>query len=122
GVSGVTKLLTLNAVSDQSIILGDQGVGPAIAGQYVLNEDGEIRADSIVINALSAGEGPAPDILVYDVGINGEYIDDVTLNTDSSIFVDGTINYFNAGSGDSLTLNAGQNIEVNTDTGGIQMT
>src|SRR4029453_2751070 len=72
-------------------------------------------------------EGPAPDIMVYDVqiegsGTEGGHVSDVTLNTGSSILVEGQVDFINAGADDSLTLNAGQNIEVNTDTGGIQMT
>jgi filamentous hemagglutinin family protein len=122
GVEGVTNLLTLNAVSDQSIIIGDQGVGPAFAGQYVLNEDGDIRANTVVINALSANEGPSPDIVVYDLHMDGSqsadggHVSDVTLNTGGSILVEGIVDFVDVGASDSLTLNAGDTIEVNTDT------
>ena len=46
----------------------------------------------------------------------------VTLNTDGSVRVNGVIDYANAGANDSLTINAGETIAIDTDTGGIQIT
>jgi hypothetical protein len=122
GVSGVTNLLTLNALSNgQPIILGN---GPAAQGQYHLgNEDGDIRATSVVINA----QGTTPDVQVFDSHIdgsatNGGGITNLTLNTTGNVFVNGLVGWSNAGANDALTINAGNSIQVNTDTGGIQMT
>jgi filamentous hemagglutinin family protein len=128
GVFGITDLITLNAMSDgQPVIIGNPGEAPVAEGQYHLgNEAGDIETNALVINALATGDSPAPDILVYDAHIEGSQTDgggvsSVTLNTDGSVFVDGIVDFTNAGADDSLTVNAGQNIEVNTDTGGIQM-
>ena len=79
-----------------------------------------------MINALPGIGGAAPDVVVHDVKIEGSqgetgHVGDVTLNTTGSILVDGLVNFIDAGSGDSLTLNAGL-IEVNTDTGSVVMT
>jgi len=46
---GVTELLTLNAVTDGAVYIGD-GLSPP-AGSYVLNEDGDLHGDTIIINA-----------------------------------------------------------------------
>ncbi|MGN6058850.1 MAG: beta strand repeat-containing protein, partial [Sphingomicrobium sp.] len=124
GLSGVTNLLTLNAVSNGlPIVIGN---GPAAEGQYQLNEDGNIRATSVVINAQGADSSPA-DVQVFDTKVEGSNtsgggITNVTLNTGGSVFVDGLVDFNNAGTADSLTINAGHSIEVNTDTGGIQIT
>jgi len=124
GISGVTNLLTLNAVSNGlPIIIGDSG-SPAAPGQYQLNEDGNIRATSVVINAQGAS---LPDVQVFDVNIQGSNtsgggVANVTLNTAGSVFVNGLVGFTNAASTDSLTINAGNSIQVNTDTGGIQIT
>jgi hypothetical protein len=122
GVSGVTNLLTLNALSNgQPIILGN---GPAAPGQYHLGgEAGDIRATSVVINA----QGNAPDVQVFDANIdgsatNGGGITNLTLNTTGNVFVNGLVDWINAGASDKLTINAGNSIQVNTDTGGIQIT
>ncbi len=121
GVSGVTNLLTLNALSNgQPIILGN---GAAAPGQYQLDEDGNIRATSVVLNAL----GSAPDVQVFDATIEGSTtsgggVSNLTLNTAGSVFVNGLVDFINAGANDTLTINAGNAIQVNTDTGGIQIT
>lgn len=122
GVNGLTNLLTLNAVSNgQPIILGN---GPAAPGQYHLGaEGGDIHATSVVINAV----GTTPDFQVFDAnidgsGTNGGGVTNLTLNTTGSVFVNGHVNWANAGASDTLTFNAGNLIGVNTDTGGIQMT
>ena len=102
GVSGVTNLLTLNAVSDGvPVIIGDTGAAPA-PGQYQLDaEQGDIRADAIVINAFDANGGAAPDVLVGDVMIEGSDTPgggngSVTVNTDGSILVQGHVDFVNA--------------------------
>lgn len=122
GASGVTNLLTLNAVSNgQPIILGN---GPAAPGQYHLGgEAGDIRATSVVINA----QGTAPDVQVFDANIDGSAtsgggVTNLTLNTTGNVFVNGLVDWINAGPSDTLTINAGNSIQVNTDTGGIQIT
>lgn len=129
GVSGVTNLLTLNAISHGlPIVLGDDGSSDGGAsGQYHLNEDGEIRATSVVINAQGAVDGFSPDVQVGDANIEGSAtsgggITNVTVNTGGSVFVNGQVDFANAGATDTLTINAGHVIEVNTDSGGIEMT
>jgi hypothetical protein len=122
GVSGVTNLITLNARYDE-IVLGD---GDGGSDGYYLNEDGDIKTNSLVINAVGTGEG-APDVSVLDAEIEGSQtagggISHVTVNTGGSIVVSGNVNYVNAAATDSLTLNAGERIEVVTDTGSIAMT
>ena len=122
GATGITNLLTLNALSNGlPIILGN---GPAAPGQYHLGgEAGDIRATSVVLNA----QGSAPDIQVFDANIDGSAtsgggVTNFTLNTGGSVFVRGLVNWTNAGANDTLTFNAGNLILVNTDTGGIQLT
>ena len=94
----------------------------------MLNEDGDLEASNIVINAVGADGGTDPDIDIYDVSIDGSQtpgggISSATVNTDGSIIVEGAIDYFDAAATDVLALNAGQNIEVITDDGGsISMT
>jgi filamentous hemagglutinin family protein len=129
GVSGVTNLLTLNAISHGlPIVIGDDGSSEGNAtGQYHLSEDGDIRATSVVINAQGAVPGFTPDVQVFDVNIEGSAtagggISNVTLNTGGSVFVNGNADFINAAPTDSLTINAGHVIEVNTDTGRIQIT
>ena len=115
---GVTNQVTLNANGlGQPIILGD---GPAAEGQYHLDEDGDIRSAAVTINSSS-------DIKVYDVSIDGSAtsgggIGKVSVNSEGSVFVLGLVDYSNAGANDTLGIKAGNRIEVNTDTGGIQIT
>ena len=125
GVFGVTNLLTLNAVSGQPIIIG-QGGSPA-AGQYVLDEQGDIQAASVIFNALGSDGGAAPDIDIFAVNIDGSQTSgggasSVTLNTGGSIIVGGAVKYADAAPTDTLTLNAGKNLEVITDKGSISIT
>ena len=80
----------------------------------------------MAINALSAGEGGTPQVIVGDASIEGSQTPgggtrSLTLDTDGSVRVEGTINYINAAPTDSLLISAGQRIEVIT-PGGIQMT
>lgn len=128
GVAGVTSLLTLNAVSNGGEIIiggGDEG---AAEGQYQLSEAGDMIADAIVVNAVAQTTGgSAPDVRVYDVLIEGSQtsgggVGSVTLNTGGSVYVEGGVNYTNAGAGDILAINAGERIAVITDTGSIAMT
>ena len=127
GVFGVTDLLTLNAVSDQPIVIGSGGPA-ATAGAYVLDEPGDIEAANIVVNAVAATGSAAPDVHIFDVDIDGSGTSgggasSVEVNTTGSIMVGGAVNYANAGAGDELRLNSGDKIEVVTDTGGsIAMT
>jgi filamentous hemagglutinin family protein len=120
GAAGITNLLTLNALGNgQPIILGD---GPSAPGQYHLDEDGDIRATSVVFNALNGA-----DIQVFDADIDGSTtpgggVTNLTLNTSGVVLVNGLVNWINAGASDALTINAGNLIRINTDTGGIQMT
>ncbi len=125
GVYGTTNLITLNALSNgEPIIIGEAEGGEG--AQYVLN-DVEIETDALVINAIGGGEGGAPDVHIFNVEIDGSQtagggLHAVTLNTDGSVMVNGVIDYANAGANDSLTINAGETIAINTDTGGIQIT
>ena len=124
GIHGVTSLITLNAVSDQPVLVGAL---TGSDGQYVLDEQGDIATDALVLNAVSQGGGTAPDIQIGTVTIDGSQsagggISSIAVNTSGSILVEGAVNYGNAGASDSLALNAGGNIEVNTATGSIAMT
>jgi filamentous hemagglutinin family protein len=124
GVHGVTTLITLNAVSDQPVLVGAL---TGSEGQYVLDEQGDIATDALVLNAVSPSGGTAPDIQIGAVTIDGSQstgggISSVAVNTSGSILVEGAVNYGNAGATDSLALNAGGNVEVNTTTGSIAMT
>jgi len=125
GVFGVTNLLTLNAISNQPIIIGHGGT-PA-TGQYVLDEAGDIQAASLIINALGSGGGAAPDIDVFGVNIDGSQTSgggfgSIAVNTGGSIVVGSAVKFTDAAPTDSLSLNAGKNVEVITDTGSISMT
>ncbi len=129
GVYGVTNLVTLNAVNDFGVYIGDF-FSELPGGIYTLGEDGDIQAANIVINALSTNvESPAPNIYVGDDEVEGTLgsepgewgTSSVTLNTDSSIIITGAVEYYNAAATDSLTLNAGEDIIVDTDTGSIEM-
>jgi hypothetical protein len=118
GVFGVTNQITLNANGhDQPIILGD---GPAAEGQYHLDEDGDIRSAAVTINSSS-------DVKIYDASIDGSATSgggtsQVSVNSEGSVFVLGIVDFTNAGANDTLAIKAGNRIEVNTDTGGIQIT
>jgi hypothetical protein len=130
GVHGITNLLTLNAVSSNPIVIGHTGAlaAAAAASHYVLDEAGDIKANTVVINAVGANGGPDPDILVHNVEIDGSLASDpavshVVVNTDASVLVDGLVLFTGAGDTDSLALNAGHSIQVNTTSGGrIAMT
>jgi filamentous hemagglutinin family protein len=118
GVFGVTNDVTLNAIGHgQPVIIGD---GPAAEGQYHLDEDGDINSSSVTINSDA-------DVKVYDVQIEGSAtsgagISHVALNSQGSVFVNGLVDFTNAGASDGLAIKAGNRIEINTDTGGIQIT
>jgi hypothetical protein len=81
-----------------------------------------------VINAIASTEGgSAPNVIVRAVEIDGSNTDgggasSVTLNTGGSVFVEGAIAYLNAAATDTLAINAGESIQVNTDGGSIAMT
>jgi hypothetical protein len=123
GVHGVTQLLTLNATNDEIVI----GEGDSGSDGYYLNEEGHIRSDALVFNAIGSGETGGPDINIFDTHIEGSQTDgggfgNIIVNTDGSIIVRGHVDFVNAGSEDSLALNAGEKIEVITDSGSISMT
>jgi filamentous hemagglutinin family protein len=131
GVFGVTDLVTLNAVTNGTVFLGGEE-GASSAGDYHFGEAGDLAANSVIFNAISAGgEGAAlpalaggPDIVVGDAHIEGDEggsVRSVTLNTGGSIRVEGLVDYVTTDAGDLMTLNAGNDIEVITDTGGIQL-
>jgi hypothetical protein len=120
GIRGVTNLLTLNAVSNSPIILGADG---STAPAYRLDEDGDIEAATVVINAVGVGTNPAPDVHIYDVEIDGTMADGggvgrVEVNTGGSVIVNGLILFGEASATDVLALNAGGSIQVNTGGGG----
>jgi filamentous hemagglutinin family protein len=127
GVSGVTNLITLNAVSHGDPIVLGAGGGESEGGQYVLDEDGDIESAAVVLNAKGANNNPAPDIQVFDAQIEGSATDgggvgSVTLNTDGNVLVLGDVQFINAASTDKLTVDAGHSIQVDTDGGSIAMT
>ncbi|MBA3668423.1 MAG: hypothetical protein H0W65_12015, partial [Sphingomonas sp.] len=125
GVFGITNLLTLNSTNADGLYVGMQ---PDVFTGYGLDEQGELQAANIVVNSLpGCVECIAPNIFLGTFSIDGTDgsnagVSSVTFNTTGSILVGGLVNYFNAAATDSLTLNAGQNIEINTDSGGISMT
>ena len=135
GVTGITNLLTFNAVSTTPIYIGENLSAPA--GSYVFNEDGDTHSANIVVNAWTPTElgldtittqsvTAEPDIVLGDLHIEGSQtsgggVGHVTFNTDSSIKVLGGVDFVNAAASDSLTLNAGQKIQVITPDGGIRM-
>jgi filamentous hemagglutinin family protein len=125
GVQGVTDLITLNATSDSIFIGGDEDESES--GEYHLAEAGDIASGALIINAAGTGQSGPPDIHVLDLRIEGSQtfgrgVGAITMNSDGSILVEGLVDFINAGAADSLTLNAGQTIEIITDTGGISIT
>ena len=127
GEHGVTDLVTLNALSDgPDILIGgeDGGQVAALAEglQYWLSNDEDIHSDTIVFNAVNAGEGAMPNVRVSDLEIEGTLTpgggaSHVQLNTSGAVFVEGLVLYGAAGASDLLELNAGS-IQVNTTAGG----
>src|SRR4029453_14994753 len=65
GVTGLTQLIALNSINDGPMYIG-ANLTPT-PGAYVLNEDGDIHAQAITVNALTASDGPSPDIIIGDV-------------------------------------------------------
>jgi filamentous hemagglutinin family protein len=126
GVLGVTQLVGLVSVNDNPMYIG-AGLTPP-AGAYTLNEAGDIHGHTITVTALSATDTPTPDIIIGDVKVDGSQtvgggITNVIVGTSNgSIKVEGAIRFINTGASDSLTLNAGNAVEVNTDTGSLAMT
>ncbi|MFL6752380.1 MAG: DVUA0089 family protein, partial [Sphingomicrobium sp.] len=129
GEAGVTDVINLIAVSDSPVIIGSTGAAAAAeAGplQYVLDEDGDIAADTVNVTARTAGEGADPDIVVHNVRIEGSQtegggVGHVSIATEGSVIVDGLVDFINAAAGDRLTITAGKAIQLITDTGGISM-
>jgi hypothetical protein len=129
GKAGLTDLLTLNALSSgEPVVLGDVGQAQALLaesdssnGGYHLAEAGEINAETLVVNAVAAGDGGAPDILVGDMQVDGSQaggISHVKLNTGGSVLVEGAFLFNNAAATDTLGITAGEGIQVNTSAGG----
>ncbi|HET6535021.1 MAG TPA: hypothetical protein VFG41_02455, partial [Sphingomicrobium sp.] len=126
GVSGLTTLITLGAVSDNPVILGGPE-GASTPGQYTLSEAGDINADSVVLVAQGASEGVDPDVIIQDAQIEGSQtegggVGSVEVDTGGSIRVEGFVDYIDAAASDTLTLNAGSGIQVIAGTGGISIT
>ena len=125
GVTGLTNLVAFNALSVGPIYIGD-GLTPP-PGAYALNEDGDIHARTITINAQSPTNGTTPDIIVGDAHIDGSLTagggtTSIILGTNNgSIKIVGDVRWVNSGNSDNLTLNAGKAVEVNTDSGSIAM-
>ena len=119
GVSGLTSLITFNAVSDGTVIIG--GEDSAESG-YQLTADGDISADAVVVNAVAGNDVILRDLEIEGSETSGGGVSSVTLNTGGSVIVEGAVDYINAGSGDVLAINSGEVIEVITDTGSISMT
>ena len=125
GEAGVTDLLTLIAVSDSPIIIGEydsysEGI------QYRLDEEGDIESAKVVVTAAGIGDAAAPDIHIYDVEIEGSLTDEgddggvshVEVNTAGSVVVNGLLVYSGAADTDVLEINAGESFQVNTSNGG----
>ena len=129
GVQGVTGTIVLGAVSDSPIVIGEvpEGAVAPTVGGYRLDEDGDIHTDSLFIYASSPTGETAPDIVIYNTHIDGSAsegggVSNVLVQTDSSIRVEGVVDWADAGDSDQLWLFAGNRIEIDTDTGGIAMT
>jgi hypothetical protein len=129
GERGVTDLVTLNALSDGPVILiggEDDGESTPPVG-YWLADNEEVHSDTIVFNAVNAGEGSMPDVVVSDLEIEGTQTpgggaSHLQLNTSGAVLVEGLVLYGAAGASDLLEVNAGS-IRVNTTAGGrIAMT
>ncbi|WP_310467439.1 hypothetical protein [Sphingomonas sp.] len=129
GVQGVTETIVLNAVSDgEPIVIGGGEEVDGATGQdglqWRLTRDESIESDSVVINAIGANEGQAPDVLLLDVEIEGSQTGEgggtshVELNTDGSVLVEGLVLFLDSGADDVLAINAGGSIQINTSTGG----
>ncbi|MEO7654511.1 MAG: hypothetical protein ABIS23_02365, partial [Sphingomicrobium sp.] len=123
GVFGITDLLTLNAVNSNGVYFGTQQTELPF-GVYSLDEGGDIEAANFVINAMAEPEGATPNVYLGDLSFSGTEggelgPESVTVNTAGSILVNGAVEYYNAAATDTLTLNAGGNIIVDTDTGSI---
>ena len=125
GVLGVTNTLALIGFNDVGMYIGNI---TAPGGAYTLNEDGDLHTSTLTITSESVGDGPSPDIFIGDAHIDGSAtpgggIRNIIVGAPSgSIHILGTVQWVDAGDSDSLTLNAGENIEVNTDAGRLAMT
>ena len=125
GVTGITNLVAFNALSVGPMYIGD-GLTPP-PGAYALNEDGDIHARTMTINAHSPTNGTTPDIIIGDAHIDGSLTagggtTSIILGTNNgSIRIVGDVRWVNSGQSDNLTLNPGKAFEVNTDTGSIAM-
>ena len=130
GVDGVTNLLTLNAVSSTPIYIGANPSVPA--GSYVLDENGDIRGASVIINAAfpqttpTATQASGPEVIIGNTRIEGSQIPGggiahAAVNTNGTIRVEGAVDFVNAAPTDTLLLSGGQRIEVITPSGGIRM-
>ena len=130
GAFGITELITLNAISyGNPVIIGepDEFAGQFAEGiQYHLgDEDGEIATEALVLNARGDSGDPV-DINIYDAEIDGSLHEDdglhsITLNTQGTVRVLGTVDYHDVAPTDHLTISAGQRIEVITPDGSIRI-
>jgi hypothetical protein len=116
--TATTNQLTLNIASTVTAIrLG----GSANPGGYSLDnaEAGRLSGHAITIAAL--GSNPAT-MAVETLSLSGTGLstggNSFTLRTPGTIRVDGALTLTGAGAGDTLALQAGQRIEVATDSGG----
>jgi len=125
GVQGVTNYVNFNAYTNQPVYIGSGLQVPT--GAYALNEDGDIHGKSVTVTSSSTDDGPSPDIIIGDVKIEGSQtsgggVGNIFVDSYSgSIKVEGDVRFINAGASDSMTLVAGKNIEVNTDSGSLVM-
>lgn len=131
GVTGTTKQITLNALSDGAPVLIGDGSAAAVglettSGQYQLTNIDHIRTDALTINASASGDAAAPDIDFLNATIHGSStsgggIGSMTVNSPASLFIDGAVKFQNAGTNDVLAFNANKGIELNTDKGSLAM-
>ena len=129
GQYGTTNLVTLNAVGNE-IYIGTPQAAELPFGTYILDEDGDIFATNLVINAVGDIEAFTPTIFLGDAEMEGTLFSSqsepygtasIQINTPGSIIVNGLVDYYNLAPTDTLALNAGEDIIVDTDTGKIQM-
>ncbi|HEX8667583.1 MAG TPA: hypothetical protein VF727_04330 [Allosphingosinicella sp.] len=128
GEAGITQTLSLTARSGEPVIVGGDEADDEGDDIYHLSqgEAGQIEAQAIVFTAAGTGDAQAPDILLRNLTIGGSQtegggVGHVEVNTGGSVVVEGQVLYGDAGAQDSLSINAGGNIEVITPTGGIAL-
>lgn len=128
GDHGVTDFITFNAMSSGAPVIiggGEEEFAAALEGyQYRLSGGEEVEGDHIAFNALGIGDGPAPDVYLEGLEIDGSDAEEggtshVELHTGGSVFVNAPVVMFDAAPTDKIEIHAGRSIEVDTSIGGL---